>query len=395
MPHDDSKRWLALAVFTLSTSLCFLDRQILSAVAPSISTDFALDNRSFSLLLSAFSLAYAISSPLAGWLIDRFGLTITSCVAVALWCLIGIATSYTTTFAGLMACRIALGIMESGSIPAAGKAVAIYLRPQERSLGTGFNQVAITIGATSASILAGALALQYGWRTVFLVAGILGLLWIPFWLTVSRQIPHEKPKTTRTETKGIYSDTRLWGLLAANMLAMTGYSLWMNWTTKFLVTTQNLSEKDANLGYAWMPSVLAAAGGITGGSIAYRLGKKATSLAQARIKTAWIGGIALLLTAAAPHAPNPLWATLIICWALFWTLVVSVNLYALPLDYFGPERAARATAALTLAFGLMQTALSYAIGWAVDISGYTWVCAIIAVLPLASCAILEATKKES
>jgi ACS family hexuronate transporter-like MFS transporter len=284
--------------------------------------------------------------------------------------------------------------MESGSIPAAGKAVALYLRPQERSLGTGFNQVAITIGAVGASLLAGALAVQHGWRTVFLVAGVLGLLWIPIWLVVSKRIPHEAPSKAATTTTGIYGDPRLWGLLAANMLAMTGYSLWMNWTTKFLVATQGLSEKDANLGYAWVPSVLAAAGGLTGGSIAYRLGSRMQNLSKARIRTAWMGGFALLAMAAAPHVPTPFWATLIICWSLFWTLVISVNLYALPMDYFGPQQAGRAIAALTLAFGLMQTFLSYAIGWAVDKSGgYSWICAVMAILPLASCAILQSTSR--
>jgi hypothetical protein len=68
-----------------------------------------------------------------------------------------------------------------------------------------------------------------------------------------------------------------------------------------------------------------------------------------------------------------------------------VNLYSLPLDYFGASRAASGVASLTAAYGLMQTALSPAIGGMVDRYGFSPVCGLLSVLPLAAYGVLRAT----
>ena len=72
-------------------------------------------------------------------------------------------------------------------------------------------------------------------------------------------------------------------------------------------------------------------------------------------------------------------------------MAFSVNLYALPIDYFGPERAGFGIAALTFAYGLMQTVTSPAIGRAVDLYGFTPVCAAASLTPLLAWAILRFT----
>ena len=68
-------RWVAFGIVTLATGLNYLDRQVLAALAPQIRDEFALSNADYGLLLAAFSITYALSSPLAGYLIDRAGLT--------------------------------------------------------------------------------------------------------------------------------------------------------------------------------------------------------------------------------------------------------------------------------------------------------------------------------
>ncbi len=99
----------------------------------------------------------------------------------------------------------------------------------------------------------------------------------------------------------------------------------------------------------------------------------------------------LLPTALAPVAPTPALATAAICWSFFWAVAMSVNIYTLPIDYFGAERAGFAIAALTFAYGLMQTVTSPAIGRAVDVYGFGPVCAFAALTPLMAWAILRVT----
>jgi ACS family hexuronate transporter-like MFS transporter len=386
-------RWIAFGVFTLATALNYLDRQLLAALAPAIRADFALSNAQYGLLLSAFSLAYALSSPLAGLFIDRVGLNRGISFSVAAWSLAGIGTGLVTNFAGLLGVRAALGLAESGGIPASGKANALYLPPKERALGAALNQIGLSLGAAGAPLAAAWLSARHGWRTAFVLTGLLGFLWIPLWLATARAIP---PAADLSQERAaplgqLARDRRLWGLVAANVFSMVLFSLWTNWTTLFLVGEYGLDQTEANRRFAWIPPVFANLGGLFGGWAAYRLIRGGQVPESARVRICRWAGWALVATAAVPFLPAPALATAGISFSFFWTTAMSVNIYAMPLDLFGAGRAASAIAALTFAFGLMQTFVSPGIGALIDRYGFGPVCALGSVLPLAAVAVLGAT----
>ena len=182
-------RWLALSIFAISTAINYLDRQTLATVAPLLQAEFHLSNEQYGLILSAFSVAYAASAVFAGMLIDSIGLDRAIGLAVGLWSCTGIATGFTHGLGGLVSCRAALGVTEAAGIPAAGKAIHQYLEPQERALGNAVNQAGVSVGAAVAPPLATFLALRSGWRSAFVAAGALGLIWIPAWRWASRRTP--------------------------------------------------------------------------------------------------------------------------------------------------------------------------------------------------------------
>lgn len=386
-------RWLAFGVFTLATALNYLDRQLLAALAPVIRADFSLSNAQYGLLLSAFSLAYALSSPLAGLFIDRVGLNRGISLSVAAWSLAGVATGLVTSFAGLLGVRAALGVAESGGIPASGKANALYLPPKERALGAALNQIGLSLGAAGAPLAAAWLSVRHGWRAAFVLTGLLGFLWIPLWLATARAIPPaaDAAQERAAPLRDLARDRRLWGLVAANVLAMVLFSLWTNWTTLFLVGEYGLDQAEANRRLAWIPPVFANLGGLFGGWAAYGLIRGGQRSESARLRICRWCGWALLATAAVPYLPTPGLATLGISLSFFWTTAMSVNIYAMPLDLFGAGRAASAIAALTFAFGLMQTLVSPGIGGLIDRYGFEPICAIGSLMPLGAVAVLQAT----
>ena len=109
----------------------------------------------------------------------------------------------------------------------------------------------------------------------------------------------------------------------------------------------------------------------------------------ARMRACWVFGIASLIsTAAIPIMPGVNWATAAVSISAFWALGATTNLYALPIDLFGPGRAALGVAALTSAYGLMQVPFSLAIGTMVDRVGFHAVFLSMAPLPLAGVALL-------
>jgi len=381
-------RWLVLAVFVLSTAINYLDRQTLAALAPVIQREFALSDTQYGLILSAFSIPYAAVAPFAGLLIDRIGLTRAITLAVSLWSCAGIATGFTSGLGGMVACRALLGVAEAAGIPAAGKAIVTYAKAGERAAGHAMNQAATSLGMIVAPPLATWIWLRWGWRQAFVATGIIGLLWIPLWRAVG-----EEPAPIPPAGIAPHRDRRLWAFVVANALNAILYSLWTNWTTKYLATVFHLDLATAN-GYAWIPPVFAMAGGFGCGWASLVLVRRGTPTATARYRVCLACGGLALATAAMPLAASPAWAAAGISISICAVAGFSVNLYALPLDTFGASRAAFAVSMLVASYGAVQALISGAIGWTRDHYGYTPLTIAAAFTPLLACAVLRAAKAE-
>jgi MFS family permease len=73
-------------------------------------------------------------------------------------------------------------------------------------------------------------------------------------------------------------------------------------------------------------------------------------------------------------------------------LAGSVNIYALPIDLFGPSRSGLAISALVLSYGLLQTVISPVIGWLADRHLYSQAVYLVAIPPLLSCLLLAGVR---
>jgi ACS family hexuronate transporter-like MFS transporter len=390
-------RWLAIGVFALANALNFLDRQILAALAPRLMDEFHITKAGYGDVLLAFSICYALAAPAAGLLIDRIGLKWGSMVAVGFWSVAGAATGLTSSLAGLTACRAALGVGEAGGVPATGKASAVYLPPRERALGSAVFQVGLTIGAVLAPILAESISRIYGWRAVFVILGCAGLAWIPVWWMIERRVPATEAASgeRKTPVREILTDRRYWALLGSNVLLMMVYSLWVNWTTVFLVQTHGLTQAAANFRLAWIPPIFATAGGLAGGWLTLRWSKGQRDVTPVRLRVILIASVLLLAGAGVPFMPTPELAVALISLSFFACVASSVNIYALPLDLFGMRSAGFAVSGLTSAYGLLQGLFSSAVGRVVDSHGFTPVCLVVAVFPMASWGVLHLALRRS
>src|ERR1043166_5243890 len=162
-------RWFAIIVLLFASSLNYLDRQLLAALAPTLMSEVHLSNLEYGQIHSVFSIVYAVTAPFAGLFVDRVGLNAGVSISVILWSLVSAATGLTRSFPALLGCRTVLGLAEAAGIPCFGKATGIYLEPRELALGTAFNQVGISLGMFAAPLIVAALAPRYGWRATFAV----------------------------------------------------------------------------------------------------------------------------------------------------------------------------------------------------------------------------------
>lgn len=190
---------------TLGMSVSYIDRQTLAAIAPAVRAALAIDHTQFGWLVSAFSMAYLVGAPAAGVVVDRLGARRGFAVAVVVWSVVAGAHALVTSFAMLFALRILLGAAEAPSFPAAAQSIRRSLPRTRRSAAYGLLFTGSSLGAMIAAPLALSLEGAFGFRAAFLGTAAIGMLWIPFWLTITRaeRIPSDDDADDRGAGPGL------------------------------------------------------------------------------------------------------------------------------------------------------------------------------------------------
>jgi ACS family hexuronate transporter-like MFS transporter len=116
---------------------------------------------------------------------------------------------------------------------------------------------------------------------------------------------------------------------------------------------------------------------------------------DARKRVCLMAGICLLFTAAVPMLPTPAWATVGMSLSYFCAAAWSANMYTIPVDLYGAERAAFGVGALLFAYGGMQTVLSKPIASVIQSRGFTPVCIALSVTPLIAQVALRFVRSDS
>jgi ACS family hexuronate transporter-like MFS transporter len=183
-PPPDGRAWawgICWLMFA-STVLNYMDRQTVALVGPQIKSEFRLSSTDFGWVLLAFQLSYALFQVPAGYLVDRWNVRWAYAGAVAWWSLAGMLAAFAPSLAVLMALRALLGLGESFNWPCALRTTAIVLPPADRSLGNGIFNSGAAVGAVVTPLVVPLLTVRFGWRTAFVVTGVLGFAWVAAWL---------------------------------------------------------------------------------------------------------------------------------------------------------------------------------------------------------------------
>jgi MFS transporter, ACS family, hexuronate transporter len=207
-------RWRICALLFFATTINYIDRQVLSLVVTDDSflndvglrgADGKLNKELFGYLDATFKAAYAIGFLFMGNMLDKTGTRKGFSFAIILWSLAAVGHSFVKSIFGLGIFRFLLGFGEAGNFPAAIKTVAEWFPKKERSFATGLFNAGSNIGAILAPILVAFLIVNYGWKYTFIVTGMLGFIWLLFWLIVYKK-PNEHPSLSATELSYINSD---------------------------------------------------------------------------------------------------------------------------------------------------------------------------------------------
>jgi MFS transporter, ACS family, aldohexuronate transporter len=384
------RQWLPVGVFVFFTALNMLDRQLLAAVAPALRQEFHLSNAQYGQLLSVFFAISMIASPFAGWFIDRVGLTVGASVSIAVWSLAGTLTGFVNGLRGLVACRFGLGLGEAGGGATQGAVLARYMDSAELGVGAAVLALGTSAGAIAAPLVAAALVPRYGWRSAFIVAGLLGFVWIVLWLATARSAPprFEPREHDEVSVGHLLGDRRYWGILAA--YALSRQTLWVSWTTLYFVQERGLTMTEANQRYSWYPSAFGAVGAFAVGALTMWWVRRGVPGLHARLRACWATIPLVLATATVPFLPAVQLAAFAVGLSFFGGVCVWTSVHLMPIDLFGVRRSAFAYALLETCYLAAQAAISPAIGAAVDRFGFTAVCVATPLFPIAAVVALQA-----
>ncbi|MGV8920093.1 MAG: MFS transporter [Pseudomonas sp.] len=218
-------RWTICALLFFATTINYLDRQVLSLLAPDLSRQFGWSNTDYANIAAVFQFVYAISMLFAGRVVDKIGSRAGFVVAICIWssgALLhafsvpmgeGIATvcgafgvaAIPVSIAGFMLARAVLAIGESGNFPTAIKVTAEYFPKKERSLATGIFNSGANIGAILAPLCVPLIGALWGWEAAFIVIGMLGFIWMGFWLALYKK-PEQQTRLSAQELAYIRMD---------------------------------------------------------------------------------------------------------------------------------------------------------------------------------------------
>jgi ACS family hexuronate transporter-like MFS transporter len=384
-------RWVVVCIAVVSNILNFLDRQLLASVAPTLKTEFHMSNADYGIVISAFSLIYAATTPFAGLFIDRVGLRASAYTAVTLWSVSSASMALVNGFKGLVFMRATLGFGESAALPFLSKANASYLPQSEWGLAQAVGSVTVTLGSALAPLLVAFMSPRYGWRSAFVTCGAFGLLWIALWSS-TRYVPSARAAQPKIETpplRQVLSDPRLWYIAAAYALVLSVLLLWLNWTTIYLVREYHLTQTEANRYFAWIPPLFAPVGAFFNGWLTFRWIRKGRVAVTARTRVAILCAPLFLATAVIPFLHSASWAVIAVGLGMFASQSVVSSLNILPVDLFGAGRAAFSMSILGCSYSIMQALVSPLIGLSIDHFGFAAVCWAMTVLPLLGTCILR------
>ncbi|WP_426092926.1 MFS transporter [Flavobacterium sp. DSR3-2] len=218
-------RWTICGLLFFATTVNYLDRQVLSLLAPALSEEFNWTNSDYANITAVFQFVYAISMLFAGRIIDKMGTKWGYILAITIWSFGAIMHAYSMevgqtfsnilalvgfgavpiSIAGFMVSRAVLGFGEAGNFPAAIKATAEYFPQKERSLATGIFNSGSNVGAILAPLTVPWIAIHWGWPTAFIIVGVIGFIWIFFWI-VFYERPERQKRVSKIELDYISQD---------------------------------------------------------------------------------------------------------------------------------------------------------------------------------------------
>lgn len=205
-PETQKKlRYTVVIWLLIGGMINYIDRSILSIAAPGIMADLNFTATDIGLLGTAFSWAYAIGQLPAGWLIDKFSPKKIYGLGIIIWSLATFAGGLVSALWVFVLLRILLGVAEAPTFPSSAKITSKWYPKKERGLMSGIWDSSTKWGPAIAPPILIFIMAAFGWRELFYVAGIVGIIFGGIFLRFYND-PEKSKRLSKEELAYIKSD---------------------------------------------------------------------------------------------------------------------------------------------------------------------------------------------
>lgn len=280
-----------VALLLVATSLSFLDRQVLSVSVIKIRDEIPISDVGYGFVNTGFLISYALMFTLGGILIDRFGSRLGLAVSVGFWSFATLLHSLATSALHLGFFRFLLGLGEGGCFPGAVKAVIERVPKERHALANGIAIGGSALGAVIAPPLCAWLLIEMNWRSLFLITGTFGFVWLAAWLFFTKirsgsnyvpvgiivtERPYEKVKFL-----SLLKNREALTFIGIRFVLDPIFYFYMFWIPKYLNESQSLSlENIGNI--LWIPFLALGVGNFIGGWFSDLIFRKTSNTNLAR-----------------------------------------------------------------------------------------------------------------
>ena len=171
-----SYSWILIGLLWTAAFLNSAGRQILITVLPQVRAEFGLSATQLALINSVGFWIYAVCALIFGRLGDATHRSRLIVAGLAFW---AIATGMVSVATGLITLIVIRGLVAAGEAtyyPTAAALISDWHRSGTRSRALSIHQTGVFAGAGVGAVTAGALADAFGWRSPFLIFGIIALI---------------------------------------------------------------------------------------------------------------------------------------------------------------------------------------------------------------------------
>lgn len=208
-------RYFIITMIIIMTMINYVDRGAISYAQEDIINEFGFDNIAWGSILGYFGYGYMLGSLFGGVTADKKRPKFVWLIAGTLWSLfeigmafageIGMALFGGSALAGFGLLRVLFGVSEGPIFSTISKTNANWAAPRERGLLSALGLIGVPLGAIiTAPIVSGFLVIST-WRVLFVILGLLGLVWIIIWYKVFTDYPEDNKHVSQEEIESIRS----------------------------------------------------------------------------------------------------------------------------------------------------------------------------------------------